>query len=152
MKRFGVFIVLVVCTTGGLMSCSSNDPAKTARRPSYAFLRHVDQGCTSGAESSSGETPYDCYLAGHETRGDTLALLIHFQANCCPDFIEAVAIGQGTIDIELTDGLEGCRCFCDFENEFVFYWPSAGNVAVGFSNKGAAGAVICEFDTVITLE
>ncbi len=114
-------------------------------------MRHVDHKCLAGAESFDKGGLLDCYLADYSLQEDTLALLIHFGANCCPKFVEDVGFGSGTIDIELTDVFEGCDCYCEFENEFIFYLPEPSDVTINFVNAGSTGGTICEFDTLIAL-
>lgn len=115
---------------------------KSASNLEYLFF--MDHGCRGqevlGKANSSGP-----YLAKHRISGDTLILTIHHEANCCPAFVDSIIIHENMVDICIDDTLRGCKCMCEYENDFTFLNPGTGTLRVRFGWMGSP----FELDTLI---
>ena len=134
------------------LGCGSDN--STGSHPGSPVLVHqLDYGCQGHQDSVAFRTG-SAWLNGYEFDGDTLTLDIHFEANCCPAFVESALLYEHAIAIEAADTLFGCRCMCDYDNEFLVPWSTPGQVAVSFKSTAPEHdpALICSFDTLLTLE
>lgn len=147
-------LALLCCAIAGLIlgGCADdNNPAPVPDGLKISFLRQVDHGCVG-----TRDTEYDCpgtaYLGSVESVGDTLILTIHFEANCCPEFVENTSVTDGVLHIDVHDTLSACRCNCEFENEFSFLSKERGELAIEFVSWGGRPEYcMSAFDTLVTL-
>lgn len=144
-----------------LLSCTDGDPNPVGKDDSdhpndglsVEYVGHTNYGCTGEIEKSN-DCPYDAYLNGFQTSGDTLTLDIHFTANCCPGFIEEFSFDNDSMSIELIDTLYGCDCICPFDNQFSFHCVGSGDLFFHFrsiTRNDWGSWCLCDLDTVITL-
>ena len=107
----------------------STDPVDTSLRLQYVGLS--DHGCVQLEEPAMApsRTPY---LAYHTVEGDDLTLTIHYEANCCPAFVDSIRLMDQTVEILIEDTLQGCLCICDFENDFAFTYSGSGTLHLLF--------------------
>ena len=151
MKTFRVLTILFFCILIIQMGCerflSVLSPPEEGRNAEIEYLLFNDSGCT-GSSKRSQSLSDETYLAGYRLFNDTLTVTIHYQANCCPAFIDSVSIDGNRIDIQIDDTLNGCRCLCEYENEFKFLYNESGRLYLRFGWMGQP----FELDTVIFVQ
>lgn len=150
-KAAGLALVLSLVA----LACAALEPGQSNPQDEGAlarFLGHVNHGCM-GRGDSARQADSGCFLTAATLHEDTLALSIHFGANCCPAFVESTEVSRQAIFITLADTLYGCRCMCEYDNGFLFLWPRRGHLAIHFRTSvppSHGGA--CGFDTLISLD
>ena len=129
----------------------SDNPAPIPDWTRLTYLQHENRGCTGPTRDGYG-CPGGAYLRSIESVGDTLFLTIHFEANCCPGFIETTSEDGGILHIDVLDTLSACRCVCAYENRFSFLCDGGGELRVKFVSRGG-DPIYCvsAFDTLVTL-
>lgn len=146
---YSYFIIL-----GLVFLCSACDSYRSTAEPkvsSPCLLEHINTGCVQESETYRLGLD-DAYIRGYSYNGDTLALDIHFEANCCPAFVEKVDFLNKGISIEVGDTLYNCRCICPYNNTFRFLWCESGEIEIIFKSTGwRRSTPICSFDTLIVL-
>ena len=144
MKRILPLATILALGLLVLLQCGDDNP--TTPSGPITYLRTDHHPC----QDSSGEsrdTTGCAFLRSSSYDGSSLALKIRFRANCCPAFVHTVKVTDRSLEIALEDTLQGCRCTCVYEDDFVFSCPSPGDVAVTFQ----AGGETCAFDTLISV-
>ncbi len=135
MKYFYLLLLIVCITCFIFNSCNKDDEPtqaglSTLDKPVYlSFINRNCQGNERGLDKSLSD---DFYLKEYTVYKDTLILRFRYPANCCPAFVDSAAVADGTIIIALSDTLNGCRCMCDYENDFVFLYKHKGDLHVIF--------------------
>jgi hypothetical protein len=151
MFRFILGVLLVAAMGLHLSGCSEDARLPGETLESAAYLGHIDHGC-AGQDQDLDDCEGTAFLKGFEFHADTLTLTIHFEANCCPEFVEQVVFEGDSIDIEVLDILYECDCICPFENEFAFLYAGTGDLWIHFrSLQGSGDYCVAAFDTMITL-
>jgi hypothetical protein len=147
-------IIIIFCTI--LFSCCQRDKSLTGdgvqQQIEIGYLHFNDYGCSNneGIFRSAGDS---AYLKKFHYHNDTLTLTFHFNANCCPAFIDSIAISGNSVDIALTDTLSGCRCICPFDDDFMFYFRGQGKLNIQFMTKDRTSQkYVSLVDTVIFIE
>jgi hypothetical protein len=132
--------------------CAGKDnPTPIPDGTQITFLQHENRGCTGTTREEYG-CPGGAYLRSIESIGDTLFLTIHFEANCCPEFIETTSSDDGILHIDVQDTLSACRCICDYENRFSFLYDGGGEMRIEFVSRGGDPSYcVSAFDTLVTL-
>jgi hypothetical protein len=121
--------------------------------PQPVYIRHFNHGCAGPLPRDPGECGGACLRRITRTE-EGLLLDIQFVANCCPDFREEAALVESVLTIRLTDLEYGCRCLCQYENEFLVRTaePLGGCVRISFSSlAGTDPPWVCGFDTLVTV-
>jgi len=150
MSRRMVVLVVILGLAVLAIACESDGPSRPTGEFPY-LIAHIDRGCVPGTEAATPSLA-GAYLTAFSVDGDTLSLDVHFQANCCPGFVEDVAFEPSLISIDVGDTLYGCRCICDYDNTFRLRWPDPGPVGIHFaSRRYGSPSAICSFDTLIVL-
>ncbi|MEN8006414.1 MAG: hypothetical protein ABFS42_05330 [Candidatus Krumholzibacteriota bacterium] len=151
MNRNLLLPITIACGLAVFAACGSDVSPPPNEESSPYFIEHINKGC-AGDTRSTVETIGDAYLQGYSFAEDTLTLDIHFEANCCPEFVEITEVLMDRISIEVGDTLYGCRCICPYDNQFRFVWDHAGEVEIDFKSTGGSGpAVISAFDTLLVV-
>jgi len=129
---YAVLLMLLCCFS---FFCNVNkDPVKSeqAADASIYYLEFTDYGC-SGNELKLGKAAESgVYLKNYFFNKDTLTLRIHYTANCCPGFVDSVSVTGNEVGIALADTLRGCRCICDYDNDFSFLYNDTGELRIIF--------------------
>lgn len=127
------------------VGCNAHDGDEIA-------ITHLNHGCVYDIDVKVPPSRSCAVLSGFTYDGYTLNLHIKFSANCCPEFITRAWADGNEIEIEVVDVLAGCRCICNYVNDFAFPWSSPGEVEIEFrSRPWEARAYACSLDTVIVL-
>jgi hypothetical protein len=129
-----------------LLQCGGDGDKPTTTSGPVTYLRTDHYAC-GGTSGKSRDTTDCAFLKASSYDGSNLALTIHFRANCCPAFVSVINVTDRSVEIALEDTLQGCRCTCAYEDDFVFSCPSPGDLAVTFQ----AGSETCAFDTLISV-
>lgn len=148
--RLAVFCWAIAGLT--IAGCSGEDnPSPTPEGTGITYLQHENRGCTGTTRDEYG-CPGGAYLRSIESIGDTLFLTIHFEANCCPEFVESTSADGGILHIDVKDTLSACRCICDYENVFSFLFQEGGEMRIEFVSRGGRPEYcVSAFDTLVTL-
>lgn len=151
MSRFILGGMLAAAMSLCVSGCSEDSCSPCETLELVGYLGHIDHGC-----AGQDQNPADCegvaFLKGFELRADTLILTIHFEANCCPKFVEQVVFEADSIDIEVLDTLYECDCICPYENEFSFLYGRTADLWIHFRSLSASGEhCVAAFDTMIAL-
>lgn len=109
-----------------LQFCSIENSPNYNKEPA-SFISAVHKGCDELYKSTGGS-----YLEDYYFTNDTLCLTIHFTANCCPEFIDSTVVTPGHIKLYTRDTLSGCRCICDYSDDFKFVYGYEGNTRLEF--------------------
>jgi hypothetical protein len=146
MKRILAFAPILTVGLLFILQCGDNGNKPTAPAGSITYRRTDHYPCRHD-QGKSKETTACAYLKTASFDGSSLALTIHFEANCCPSFVNTINVTDRTIEIAVADTLHECRCTCPYEDDFVFSCPTQGNVTVRFQTENGS----CAFDTLIAL-
>lgn len=150
-RRLVTLIVFTLALAGLDTACNSRDPVRPEGGTPY-LIEHIDRGCSLGSEVFTSVQGGEARLTGYSVFGDTLSLDVHFQANCCPAFVEDVVFGPGSISLDVGDTLYQCRCICSYDNTFRIHWPESGPLAFQFASRQyGSPTAICAFDTLIVI-
>ena len=147
MKKQMMYLIIITIITLIWAACNRDhivDADKPA--PDLEYLSFTNHGC-QGQGGLTKSLSTSSYLARHQVVGDTLILTIHHDANCCPAFIDSISLHENRVDISIDDTLRGCKCICQYENEFAFLNPGNGPFRVRFGWMGSP----FELDTLIQL-
>ena len=147
MKRILAVASILALGLPALLQCRGDGGKPTTSLGPITFQRTDHHPCADTPDSSRDTT--NCsFLKSASYDGSHLTLTIHFQANCCPAFVNTVKVTGRSVEIALEDTLHACRCTCTYEDDFVFSCPSPGDLAVKFE----AGSETCALDTLISLQ
>ncbi len=131
MKRFWMLFVLVICTVSS--SCFEKHGMYVPENDdSLRFLSFTDYHCQDESEGLAKNLSSRVYIVNHFMNGDTLTLRIHYEANCCPAFVNETTVSQGNIVIAIADTLRNAKCMCDYENDYKFLYSYKGDLRVIF--------------------
>ena len=134
MPKFG-YIVLSIFVCCLIVVCNVNkDPVKSEQpaEVSVFYLEFTDNGCHGNESGLDKALDTGTYLQNYFFNKDTLTLRIHYSANCCPGFVDSVAVNDNVVEIALADTLHGCRCICDYDNDFSFLYTNEGELRLIF--------------------
>ncbi len=152
MRRAAVLAAVLSLATLVCAACAPDQSDQYDDSASVKFLGHLNHGC-GGRGDSTRQKQSGCSLTAATLHEDTLELSIHFGANCCPAFVESTEITRRAIFITLADTLYGCRCMCEYDNDFLFLWPHRGRLAIHFRTSVPPGhGGECAFDTLINVD
>ena len=129
---FAVLSIILCCV---IFYCNVNKgPVKSeqAADASVNYLEFTDYGCHGNETSLDKALDSSVYLKSFFFNKDTLNLRIHYSANCCPAFVDSVSVTQNLVEIALADTLRGCRCICDYENDFSFLYTKESELRIIF--------------------
>ncbi|NQT25141.1 hypothetical protein HQ585_07295 [candidate division KSB1 bacterium] len=123
--RKSIVLLCVLITLISWAGCKkkTTDPVDTSLH--LIYLEHLNNGCLELEEPAMAPSR-DPYLVGHTIEGNDLTLTIHYEANCCPAFVDSIRLMDQTVEILIDDTLQGCRCICDYENDFAFNYSGSG--------------------------
>jgi len=147
LKKLNMQVLVLLCLGFFITYCGVEQVLDGGSQDATTEVKYVyfrDFGCKSNslskdvAGASTSQITYDDrnYVKGFTYHNDTLALEIHYIANCCPDFADNVTITGNNIEIYLQDKWAGCLCMCEYENLFCFYAPAISQTHVKFNEKG----------------
>jgi hypothetical protein len=133
-----------------IIGCDGTEPLTNENLLQTNYLGFTNSGCIQSKYSNPQQ---NCaYLSNYTYKSDTLKLKIHFEANCCPSFMDSTFIDQNILNITLHDTLYRCACICSYENEFIFFYYDKNDVIIKFKSTARPhGTSICSMDTTITL-
>jgi len=154
MIKFVSFItVMLLCCL--LIFCDINKEPLNSDEPTGAatkYFEFTDYGCQGNELNLDKATFSKTFLQKYFFNKDTLTLRIHYSANCCPAFVDSVSVTQNLVEIALADTLNGCRCVCDFDNDFSFLYYDEGELRIIFKWWDMPkNQFITEMDTTIFL-
>jgi len=129
--RKSIVLLCVLITLISWAGCKkkTTDPVDTSIQLEYMGLS--DNGCLEVGEPAMAPSRGP-YLTDHTIEGDGLTLTIHYEANCCPAFVNSIKLRDETVEIQIDDTLHGCRCICDYENDFTFSYSGTGTLHLLF--------------------
>jgi hypothetical protein len=128
-KSFSVFLTTALLIAGAGCKKKSTEPVDTSLQLEYVGL--TDNGCL-GHDAPARAPDHESHLVDHTIEGDLLTLTIHYEANCCPAFVDSIRLANQTVEIFIEDTLHGCRCLCDYENDFAFNYSGSGTLHLLF--------------------
>ncbi len=123
---------LFICSL--LVFCNVNkDPlnSKFDGTPFGNYIGFTDNHC-QGEGDELAKAASRIYLREYWFNQDTLTLRIHYTANCCPGFVDNVAVKDNVVEIALADTLRGCHCICEYNNDFSFLYDKEGELRIIF--------------------
>ncbi|MBN2413924.1 hypothetical protein JXQ31_19780 [candidate division KSB1 bacterium] len=154
MQKYG-FSVLSIILCCFVLFCNVNkDPIKSEQPAdaSVFYLEFTDFGCQGNELNLDKVMNSDTYLKNYYFKNDTLTLRIHYSANCCPEFVDSVAVKDNVVEIALADTLRGCRCICDYDNDFSFLFSKEGTLRIIFKEWDIPGNLFTTLlDTTVTI-
>lgn len=124
-----LFLILTLLTGETGCKKKSTEPEEPSFHMEYAGL--TNNGCL-GLDTPARVPNRNPYLVNHIIQDDLLTLTIHYEANCCPAFIDSIRLMDQTVEILIKDTLNGCRCLCDYENGFAFIYSGSGTLHLLF--------------------
>lgn len=125
-----------------LPACSIDNSPSYNKDESVRFIKADHKGCRGLLKTTE-----DSYLVDHYYIKDTLCLNIHFRANCCPEFVDSADVSPGYIKLFVRDTLSGCRCICDYLDDYRFMYNFEGETKLEFRQAGLSGAYELGFET-----
>jgi len=154
MKTIYSVIYMIFCVFFILLACEKDDSVIGIQdeETKIKFLRYIDYGCADPNDLSKA-LQEEYYVKEHRLNKDTLTLTIHFPANCCPGFVENIAVGIDSVKIAVADTSAGCFCICEYNNDFKFLYTGGKNLNVIFRYKdyGESGYTT-KIDTLIQIK
>ena len=154
MSRY-LYIVLSMIICCFILYCNVNkDPVLPEQTTDAAvnYLDFTDFGCQGNELNLDKALDSGAFLKNYFVNEDTLTLRIHYPANCCPGFVDSVAVIDNLVEIALADTLKGCRCICDYDNDFSFLYTWDGQLRILFKEWDIPGNQFTTIlDTTITI-
>ncbi|PKL88960.1 MAG: hypothetical protein CVV23_07625 [Ignavibacteriae bacterium HGW-Ignavibacteriae-2] len=127
MKPLVLIIFSIMSFSFFMVNCSTDNGLVNTLDTKPEFLTASHSGCQGLHKiNDKGSLEYFNY------ENDTLLLKINFTANCCPDFIDSVAVNSEKIQIFLFDALANCRCICNYSDIYKFYYPGFTSATLEF--------------------
>ena len=128
--------------------CDYNGPVNG---PEINYIGFDHSDCLNG-ENGLLKSAATC-LQNWRYDNDILTLYLHYTANCCPDFKDSVAMDYERIDLYLYDKISACDCYCEYNADFSFVYPSPGKTRVLFHFKETNSIeYTTQLDTVIVVQ
>ncbi len=132
-KYWYVITSIILCCF--ILFCDVNKDPLKSEQPADASVQYsefTDYGCHGNELNLDKALNSGTYLKNYFFNKDTLTLRIHYSANCCPEFVDSVTVSGNVVEIALADTLNGCRCICDYDNDFSFLYHQTVELRIIF--------------------
>jgi len=142
------FFFIVFTAVFFLISCENHgtEVSKSEHIPQLVYSQNY--GCVI---LTAAATSNDSVLSNWYYRSDTLVFDLVYNANCCSEFKDSIAVNlPEAVAINLVDTTDTlCRCQCNHQSHFRFYAPKLNSIRISCAYQELYQPFVPILDTLL---